>query len=88
VAPPANAADGVNVATVPLPFKAAEPGTATPEPSFKVNTNDDDDTASENVADGATDVDTPVAPLPGTCDVTEGGVVSAGAVVVKIGSIQ
>jgi hypothetical protein len=88
VAPPANAADGVNVATVLPLLKPAEPGTAAPEPSFTVNTSDDDATASENVADGATDVDTPVAPATGTCDVTEGGVVSAGAVVVNTGSTQ
>jgi hypothetical protein len=88
VAPPANAADGVNVATVLPLLKPAEPGTAAPEPSFTVNTSDDDATASENVADGATDVDTPVAPATGTSDVTEGGVVSAGAVVVNTGSTQ
>jgi hypothetical protein len=88
VAPAANAADGVNVATVLPPLKPAEPDTAAPEPSFTVNTNDDDDTASENVADGTTDVDTPVAPAAGTCDVTEGGVVSGGADVVKTGSTQ
>jgi hypothetical protein len=88
VTPAANAADGANVATVPPLLKPAEPATAAPEPSFTVNTNDDDDTASENVADGATDVATPVAPLAGTCDVTDGGVVSTGADVVKIGSTQ
>jgi hypothetical protein len=88
VAPPANAADGVNVATVLPLLKPAEPGTAAPEPSFTVNTSDDDATASENVADGATDVDTPVAPATGTCDVTEGGVVSPAAVVVNTGSTQ
>jgi hypothetical protein len=86
--PAANAADGANVATVPPLLKLAEPDTAAPEPSFTVNTSDDDDTASENVADGATDVATPVAPLAGTCDVTDGGVVSTGADVVKIGSTQ
>jgi len=88
VAPAANAADGVNVATVLPLLKPTVPATADPEPSFTVNTNDDDDTASENVADGATDVDTPVAPSAGTCDVTDGGVVSTGADVVKIGSTQ
>jgi len=88
VAPAANAADGVNVATVLPLLKPTVPATADPEPSFTVNTNDDDDTASENVADGATDVDTPVAPLAGTCDVTDGGVVSPAAVGVKIGSTQ
>jgi len=85
--PAANAADGVNVATVLPLLKPTEPATADPEPSFTVNTNDDD-TASENVADGATDVDTPFAPSAGTCDVTDGGVVSTGADVVKIGSTQ
>jgi hypothetical protein len=88
VAPAANAADGVNVATVLPLLKPTEPATADPEPSCTVNTNDDDDTASENVADGATDVDTPVAPSAGTRDVTDGGVVSTGADVVKIGSTQ
>jgi hypothetical protein len=88
VAPAANAADGVNVATVLPLLKPTVPATAEPEPSFTVNTSDDDDTASENVADGATDVATPVAPLAGTCDVTDGGVVSAGADVVKMGSTQ
>jgi len=86
--PAANAADGVNVATVLPLLKTAEPPTADPEPSFTVNTSDDGDTASENVADGATDVDTPVAPSAGTRNVTDGGVVSGGAVVVKIGSTQ
>jgi hypothetical protein len=88
VAPAANAADGVNVATVLPLLKPTVPATADPEPSFTVNTNDDDDTASENVADGATDVATPVAPAAGTCDVTDGGVVSPAAVGVKIGSTQ
>jgi hypothetical protein len=88
VAPATNAADGVNVATVLPLLKTAEPATADPEPSFTVNTSDDDNTASENVADGATDVDTPVAPSAGLRDVTDGGVVSGGAVVVKIGSTQ
>jgi hypothetical protein len=88
VAPAANAACGVNVATVLPLLKTAEPDTAAPEPSFTVNTNDDDDTASENVADGATDVATPVAPSAGLRAVTDGGVVSGGAVVVKIGSTQ
>jgi hypothetical protein len=88
VTPAANAADGVNVATVPPLFNPAEPGTDVPEPSFTVNTSDDDDTASENVADGATDVATPVAPSAGVRAVTDGGVVSAGGDVVKIGSTQ
>jgi hypothetical protein len=69
-------------------LKTAEPCTDAPEPSFTVNTNDDDDTASENVADGATDVATPVAPAAGLRDVTDGGVVSGGADVLKIGSTQ
>jgi hypothetical protein len=87
VAPAANAADGVNVATVLPLLKPTEPATVDPEPSFTVNTSDDDATASENVADGATDVATPVAPSAGVRDVTDGGVVSAG-VVLKIGSTQ
>jgi hypothetical protein len=88
VAPAANAADGLNVAVCVEPLYDTCPATAVPEPSFTVNTNDDDDTASENVADGATDVDTPVAPSAGLRDVTDGGVVSTGADVVKIGSTQ
>ena len=88
VTPPANAADGVNVAVCVEPSYATEPATPDPEPSCTVNTNDEDDTASENVADTTTDVDTPVAPLAGARDVTNGGVVSAGAVVVKMGSTQ
>jgi hypothetical protein len=86
--PAANAADGVNVAVCVEPLYDTCPATAVPEPSFTVNTNDDDDTASENVADGATDVDTPVAPAAGLRDVTDGGVVSPAPVDEKIGSTQ
>jgi len=86
--PAANAADGLNVAVCVEPLYDTCPATAVPEPSFTVNTTDDDDTASENVADGATDVDTPVAPSAGTRDVTDGGVVSPAAVGAKIGSTQ
>jgi len=88
VVPLANAADGVNVAVCVELLYDTEPATAAPEPSFTVNTTDDDDTASENVADGATNVDTFVAPAAGTRDVTVGGAVSAGGVMVKTASTQ
>ena len=76
VVPLANAADGVNVAVCVELLYDTEPATAAPEPSFTVNTIDDDDTASVNVADGATDVDTPVAPGAGVSAVTLGGPLS------------
>jgi hypothetical protein len=78
VTPAANAADGVNVATVFAPLNPTEP--ATDDPPEPVTTNDTElgTTASENVAVGATDAATPVAPDTGVTldtDGTDGGAV-------------
>jgi hypothetical protein len=71
---PASEPDGVNVATVSAPLKATVPATLFPPESFTVNDTVLGTTAWENVADGATDTATPVAPDAGATDVTDGGV--------------
>jgi hypothetical protein len=68
---------GVNVATVSAPLKLTEPATVFPPESFSVNDTVLGTTAWENVAVGATDTATPVAPLPGVTAVTAGGVLPA-----------
>ena len=65
--------DGVNVATVFPPLKPTDPATLFPHESFTVNDTVLGVTACENVADGATDTATPVAPEPGVIPVTDGG---------------
>ena len=57
---------GVNVATVSAPLKLTDPATLFPPESFTVNDTVPGVTGWENVADGATDTATPVAPGPGT----------------------
>lgn len=59
---PASELEAVNVATVSLPLKLTQPATAFPLESFTVNDTVPGVTACENVADGATDTATPVAP--------------------------
>ena len=71
--PAASELDGVNVATVFPPLKATDPATLFPAESFTVNDTVLGVTAWENVADGATDTATPVAPELGVTDVTVGG---------------
>jgi hypothetical protein len=68
---------GVNVATVLAPLKLTEPATAFPPESFTVNDTVLGTTAWENVAVGATDTATPVAPWLGVTVVTVGGVLPA-----------
>jgi hypothetical protein len=72
VTPADNAADGVNVATVFAPLKLTEPATEAPPAPVTVNDTDPGTTASENVAVGATDVATPVAPDTGVTPDTDG----------------
>ena len=55
---------GVNVATVSAPLKPTAPATLFPPESFTVNDTVPGVTACENVADGAADTATPVAPEP------------------------
>ena len=69
--------DGVNVATVSAPLKLTVPATVFPPESFTVNDTVLGVTGWENVADGATDTATPVAPEPGVTVVTAGGVAPA-----------
>ena len=76
----ANAADGVNVNTVPAPFNTVDPATADP-PDGTTDTEAPDCTGSDNVTDTGDNTDTPDAPNPGTVDTTLGGVVSTAAVV-------
>jgi hypothetical protein len=64
---------GVNVATVSAALKLTDPATLFPPESFTANDTVDGVTACENVADGATDADTPVAPEAGVTLVTDGG---------------
>ena len=64
---------GVNVATVFPALKATVPATGFPPESTTVNDAVLGVTASENVADGATDTATPVAPEAGVTAVTDGG---------------
>ena len=73
----ANAADGVNVAVFVDALYAVVPGTAV-APAANEKPTVPACTASENVAVGATEVATPVAPAAGVDAVTVGGVVSAG----------
>ena len=72
-----NAAAGVNVAVFEPALYAEEPDTAD-APTANENPTVADCTASENVADGNTDTDTPVAPANGDVADTVGGVVSTG----------
>jgi hypothetical protein len=76
---PASEPDGVNVATVPAPFKLTEPATGFPDESFTVNDTVPDATGWENVAVSATDTGTPVDPSPGVTPVTSGTVLPAEA---------
>jgi hypothetical protein len=64
----------VNVATVPAPFKPTVPATLFPPESFTVNVTVPAVTGWENVADGAADTATPVAPEAGDTLVTAGAV--------------
>ena len=74
---PASELVGVNVATVSAPLKPTVPATLFPPESFTVNDTVLGVTAWENVADGATDTATPVAPEAGVTLVTAGAVVPA-----------
>ena len=64
---------GVNVATVSAPLKLTDPATVFPPESTTVNVAVLGVTACENVADGATETATPVAPEAGVTLVTDGG---------------
>jgi hypothetical protein len=67
--------NGVNVATVFPPLNATVPATLFPAESTTVNDTVLGVTGCENVADGATDTATPVAPEPGVVlDTTGGGI--------------
>ena len=70
---PASELVGVNVATVSAPLKPTVPATLFPPESFTVNDTVPGVTGWENVADGAADTATPVAPEPGVTLVTDGG---------------
>src|SRR5215472_16961086 len=71
--PAASEPDGVNVATVfPLP-SATEPATLFPAGSLTVNDTVPGVTGWENVAAGAAETATPVAPWAGVTLVTVGG---------------
>jgi hypothetical protein len=70
---PVSELPGVNVATVFPLLKPTVPATELPLESFTVNDTVDGVTACENVADGATDAGTPVAPALGVTLVTCGG---------------
>src|SRR5215469_11051380 len=76
---------GVNVATVSAALKLTDPATLFPPESFTVNDTVLGVTACENVTDGATDVDAPVAPELGVTLVTVGGALG---VKEKTGSTQ
>jgi hypothetical protein len=67
---------GVKVATVLLLLKVTVPVVLFPLASFKVNDTVLGVTACENVAVGATDTGTAVAPALGVAVVTVGGVVT------------
>src|SRR5215472_5425874 len=73
VVPAASGFVGVNVATVSAPLKLTVPATLFPPESFTVNDAVLGVTACENVADGSTDAETPVAPEAGVTFVTVGG---------------
>jgi hypothetical protein len=70
---PASALAGVNVATVFPLLNPTVPAMLFPPESFTVNDTVPGVTGWENVADGATDVATPVAPELGVTAVTAGG---------------
>jgi hypothetical protein len=72
VVPAASELVGVNVATVLPPLKPTDPATLFPAESTTVNDTVLGVTACENVADGATDTATPVAPELGVTLVTAG----------------
>src|SRR5215471_11269293 len=65
--------DGVNVATVLLPLRDTDPATGFPLESTTVNDTVPGTTAWENVAVGAAETATPVAPWAGVTLVTVGG---------------
>ena len=67
---PASELAGVNVATVSPPLKLTVPATLFPPESTTVNDTVPGTTACENVADGATETETPVAPELGVTLVT------------------
>src|SRR5215469_5395830 len=69
----ASGLDGVNVATVSPLLKLTVPATGFPAESFTVNDTVPGVTACENVAAGATEAETPVAPALGVTAVTAGG---------------
>src|SRR6516165_10119839 len=73
VTPAASELDGVNVATVSPLLNPTVPATAVPPELFTVNDTVPGVTACENVADGAADTATPVAPEAGVTLVTAGG---------------
>src|SRR5215472_10756748 len=75
--------DGVNVATVSAGLKLTDPATLFPPESLTVNDTVLGVTGWENVADGATDTATPVAPELGVTLVTVGAALE---VVEKTGS--
>ena len=68
----------MNVATVFPLLNPTVPATLFPPESFTVNDTVPGVTGWENVADGATDTDTPVAPEPGVTPVTAGGTLADG----------
>jgi hypothetical protein len=76
---PASELDGVNVATVPAPFRLTDPATGLPDASFTVNDTVSDATGWENVAVGAADTGTPVDPSLGVTPVTDGAALPADA---------
>ena len=73
VVPAASELVGVNVATVSAALKLTDPATLFPPESLTVNDTVLGVTGCENVADGATDTATPVAPELGVTLVTDGG---------------
>ena len=75
--PAASELDGVNVATVPAPLRATEPGTLLPPGPVSVNDTVLGTTGWENVAVGAAETATPVDPELGVTVVTLGGVLPA-----------
>ena len=79
----ASAVVGVNVAVFVAALYAVAPGTAV-APAANAKPTVPACTASENVAVGATDVATAVAPAAGVVAVTVGGVVSTGGVPVAM----
>jgi hypothetical protein len=76
---PASELVGVNVATVSAPLKLTDPATVFPAEFTTVNDTVPGVTGCENVADGATDTATPLAPELGVTAVTVGGTLGATA---------